>query len=295
MNAPLEPVFDRARSLPLPAELRESYARDGYAVVRGLFSPAEIAGIAAAFDRVQARGLARGRSWRHGNLLYRLGDDPQLGCILRMVQWPVWEEPALDAVRLDPRFATLLAPLIGSDLKQIINQMHWKPPGAVKADFAYHQDSRFRRPASAFRNLATSYIQTGLAIDPHTKQSGAMRVIPGSHTRGDLALGGDGPILQQSLQDDALRQAGLDSAAVVDLELAPGDLALWSPYLVHGSGPNVSDRDRRLYINGYVAAADCDRGEWAFRHGIAVPLGPVPALVHYEALFDRPDPHFLED
>lgn len=295
MNASLDRQITLKDQSTEHARLCADYARDGYAVVRGLFSAPEVAGIAAAFDRVQARGLARGRSWRHGNVLYRLGDDPNLGRILRMVQWPSWEEAELDAARLDARFAAVLAPLLGGDLKQIINQMHWKPPGAVRVEFAYHQDSRFRRPASAFRNLATSYIQTGLAIDPHTKQSGAMRVIPGSHLKGDLALGGDGPILQQSMQDEALKAAGLDPADVVDLELAPGDLALWSPYLVHGSGANISRQDRRLYINGYVRAADCDRGEWAFRDGVAVPLGDRPVLVHFDALFDKPEPHFLED
>jgi ectoine hydroxylase-related dioxygenase (phytanoyl-CoA dioxygenase family) len=278
----------------VPSDLSARYARDGYAVVRGLFSPAEVADIAGAFDRLQAAGLALGRSFRHGNLLFRLGDDPHLGRILRMVQWPAWRDALLDRVRLDLRFAAVLKPLIGDDLKQIINQMHWKPPGAAKVEFAYHQDSRFRRPASAFRNLAASYVQTGLAVDAHTRASGAMRVIPGSHRMGDVALGGDGPILDQSMQDDALRAAGLDPAAAVDLELAPGDLALWSPYLVHGSGINVTAADRRLYINGYVRAGDCDRGEWAFRAGRPQPLGPEPVLVHYEALHDRPEPHFVD-
>jgi ectoine hydroxylase-related dioxygenase (phytanoyl-CoA dioxygenase family) len=285
---------DGLAASPAENDLWQRYARDGYAVIRGLFAADEVAEIAAAFDRLQAAGLGLGRSFRHGNLLFRLGDDPHLGRILRMVQWPCWRDALLDRVRLDLRYAAVLRPLIGGDLKQIINQMHWKPPGAAKVEFAYHQDSRFRRPPSAFRNLATSYVQTGLAIDPHTRASGAMRVIPGSHRMGDLALGGDGPILDQTMQDDALLAAGLDPDAAIDLELAPGDLALWSPYLVHGSGINVTAADRRLYINGYVRAGDCDRGEWAFRAGRPQPLGPQPVLVHYEALHERPEPHFVD-
>jgi len=286
---------DWSAALPDPEVFRQDYVRDGYAVVRGLFSAAEVAVIAAAFDRLQAAGLALGRSFRHGNLLFRLGDDPHLGRILRMVQWPSWRDAVLDRVRLDLRFAAVLKPLIGDDLKQIINQMHWKPPGAAKVEFAYHQDSRFRRPASAFRNLATSYVQTGLAIDAHTRASGAMKVIPGSHLMGDLGLGADGPILDQTMQDDTLRAVGLDPAAAVDLELAPGDLALWSPYLVHGSGINVTAADRRLYINGYVRSVDCDRGEVAFAHGRPQPLGPQPRLVHFDALHEKPEPHFIDN
>jgi len=79
----------------------------------------------------------------------------------------------------------------------------------------------------------------------------------------------------------------------IDLLLEPGDLALWSPYLVHGSGKNSSAHKRRLYINGYVRAEDCDRGEWAFRGGRPVPLGPEPALVHYEDLRERGEPHYV--
>lgn len=290
-----DPSHNWQAALPDPAQLRAGYARDGYAIVRGLFSAREIAAIAEAFDRIWAEGMRLGRSFRHGNLLFRMGADPELGPILRMVQWPSWRDRLLDAVRLDIRLAALLAPLVGGDLKQIINQMHWKPPGAARVDFAYHQDSRFRRPASAFRDLAGSYVQTGIAIDPHTRDSGAMRILPGSHRRGDLGLGGDGAILDQTMQDQALVAAGLDPAGIVDLVLAPGDIALWSPYLVHGSGANRSPRDRRLYINGYVTAQNCDRGEWAFRAGQPVPLGAEPVLVHYEALHERPEPHFLDD
>ena len=50
-----------------------------------------------------------------------------------------------------------------------------------------------------------------------------------------------------------------------------------------------------FYINGYVRAEDCDRGEWAFRNGEPVPFGPKPALVHYEELHERPEPHYVDD
>jgi hypothetical protein len=62
---------------------------------------------------------------------------------------------------------------------------------------------------------------------------------------------------------------------------------------VHGSGTNSSNHQRRLYINGYVRAEDCDRGEWTFREGEPVPLGAEPALVHYEELRERGEPHYV--
>jgi hypothetical protein len=286
-------AFHRPGGLsPQAGNLVGHYARDGFAIARGFFSPSEIRTIAAAIDRVHAEGIAHGRSFRHGNLFYNvapgLDGDPQV----RMAQWFAYHQPVLNAVRLDTRFVDLLEPLLGRDLKQIINQIHWKEPGA-KSDFAWHQDARFRRPAEAYRNLATSYVQTGLAIDPHTPASGCMRLVPGSHRRGAISLDCSRDVLGTAMDDGALIAAGLSPDAVVDLVLEPGDLALWNPYLVHASGQNGADHRRRLYINGYVRAADCDRGEWAFRDGEPVPFGPEPALVHYEQLRERSEPHYV--
>jgi ectoine hydroxylase-related dioxygenase (phytanoyl-CoA dioxygenase family) len=279
-----------------PVERAElaNYWRDGYAIVRGFFSAEDIADISVALDQLYAEGVAHGRCFRHGNLFYNVARQSNAGGpLVRMVQWPSYHQPVLNAVRLDPRFARLLEPLIGRDLKQVINQVHWKAPGSL-GDFAWHQDSRFRRPASAFRNLATAYVQTGLAIDPHVPESGCMRLIPHSHLRGDLGMDSSKLVLGAAMKDSALEAVGLSADDGIDLLLEPGDLALWSPHLVHGSGTNRSDHRRRLYINGYVRAADCDRGEWAFRDGFPVPFGPEPALIHYEELSERPGPHYPE-
>lgn len=267
------------------------YWRDGFAVVRSFFSSAEVQRIASASDRVYEEGLGHGRSFRHGNLFYNVASDGAGARFVRMVQWPSYHQPVLNSVRLDCRMARLLEPLIGCDLKQIINQIHWKAPGSL-GDFAWHQDSRFRRPAHAFRSLGTAYVQTGLALDRHDTESGCLRFIPGSHLRGHLDLEGPGEVLGRAMNDALLEAAGLSAGDAVDLRLEPGDLALWSPYLVHGSGRNRSEHRRRLYINGYVRAGDCDRGEWAFRGGEPVAFGAEPALVHYEALRERPKPHY---
>jgi ectoine hydroxylase-related dioxygenase (phytanoyl-CoA dioxygenase family) len=271
-----------------------AYWREGYAVVRGVFDPVEIAEISEALDELYAEGAAHGRCFRHGNLFYNVAPGRDGDPLVRMVQWPSYHQPVLNRVRLDARFAELLDPLIGRNLKQIINQVHWKAPGSL-GDFAWHQDSKSRRPASAYRNLATSYVQTGLAIDPHTPEAGGLRFIRGSHLRGDLHMGCSKHSLGAAMTNKALEAAGLDETDAVDLVLEPGDLALWSPYLVHGSGANRSNHKRRFYINGYVRAADCDRGEWAFRNSRPVSLGPKPALVHFEELRERPEPHYPED
>jgi ectoine hydroxylase-related dioxygenase (phytanoyl-CoA dioxygenase family) len=271
----------------------DDYHRDGYVILRGVFDRAEIAQIGQAIDRIHAEGMAHGRSFRHGNLFYNVTPGADGVPQVRLAQWFSYHNPVLNAVRLDPRFARILEPLLGRDLKQIINQLHWKAPGSL-GDFAWHQDSRFRLPRESYRNLATSYVQTGLAIDPHTPESGCMKFIRGSHRRGDLDLDTSTEVLGTAMAGSALERAGLSEDDIVEVILDPGDLAFWNPYLVHGSGRNVSTHKRRLYINGYVRAEDCDRGEWAFRDGKPVPFGPEPALVHYEALRERGEPHYVD-
>ncbi|MGH6932733.1 MAG: hypothetical protein ACREEE_09925, partial [Dongiaceae bacterium] len=79
------------------------FQHHGYAVVRQLFNTAEIAELAAAFGRLWTEGSRHPRSFRHGNLLYRIGRDPALGRVLRLVQWPAYADPVLDRYRLDRR------------------------------------------------------------------------------------------------------------------------------------------------------------------------------------------------
>jgi len=254
----------------------------GYAIVRSVFAPDEVAALAAAADRVYARAIRHPEgapaAAGHPEAGFRTVADPRLGRICRIATWPAYLEPALAAARIDRRMLAILQPLLGPSLKQITSQLHWKPAGAERVEFGYHQDIRFRRPRAAYRNAERSFVQTALALDPHRAESGAVRLYPGSHRLGELGLGGEGPVLDQALSEGALAARGLDPGDLVDIELDPGDLALWGLFTVHGSGVNQAGHDRRVYINGYVAAADCDLGTWAFRDAEPCPLQGAEAL-----------------
>jgi hypothetical protein len=257
-----------------------------------VFDARDLAEIADACERLKADGLRHHAPFRHQNMTYLIDEDPYVGRILRFMQWPAYVNEVLAKYRVDPRLLRLIEPLIGNDVKQIINQITWKPAGSAHSGYAYHQDCRFRRPKSAFRNLGTSYVQTAIAIDPHRPENGCLRIYPGSHKLGDVRLGVERSTLESECDDVQLRERGLDPSQVVDLLLEPGDVALWTPYTIHGSHRNGSTIDRRVLLNGYVAAANCDRGEWAFRHGQPCALGE-PVLIEYEDLYRRPEPHYV--
>jgi ectoine hydroxylase-related dioxygenase (phytanoyl-CoA dioxygenase family) len=270
------------------------YHEFGYAVIKGVFGPEDVQALGQAFDRVQAQALGHGSSYRHQNVFFRVVQDRALGRIVRYVQWPSYFDEVLARYRTDRRLLDIVAPILGTDLKQIINQMHWKPPGAEMVEFGYHQDIRFRRPRAAYRAPAQSYVQTAIAIDPHRRENGAMTFYPGSHKLGELAFPEGGRIMDKAKSDADLVALGLDPSKLVDLILEPGDVAFWNLHTIHGSGPNTSRMDRRVHLNGYVRADACERGEWAFRGGEPCALGD-PVLVHYEDLHTRSYPHYVDD
>jgi len=252
------------------------FREQGYTIVRSVFTPGEVDELAAAINRIYARAIRHEGGTPelagHPEVGFRTVEDPRLGRICRIATWPAHLDPVLARIRIDRRMLAILEPLIGPSLKQITSQLHWKPAGAERVEFGFHQDIRFRRPATAYRNTERSFVQTAIAVDPHRRNSGAIRLYPKSHRLGDLALGGEGPVLDQELSEADLAARGLNPAALVDIELDPGDVALWGLFTVHGSGVNRAGHDRRVYINGYVTAEDCDLGTWAFQDGRPCPL-----------------------
>lgn len=263
----------------------------GYAVIKQLFTPAEIAAAHAATDRLKKRAGDVGASSRHGNAVFWVNPDANLGINVQGMQWPSYFEPALDAMRIDDRMGQILRPVLGENIRQIINQIHWKTPGSTFA-VNFHRDRENRRPVDAFRFLERTYIQTGIAIDPMTSENSPLLVIPHSHRKTDSLRPANRTtnFAAGNAKRDDLHAFGYGEADLVPLLADAGDLVLWHVDTIHGSDGNRSATlDRCLYINGYVDARHCMRGHWAFMHGKGVPILPidVPVLVHLDDIFNR--------
>ena len=178
---------------------------------------------------------------------------------LRKVQWPSMLHPAFEEIRNSPKFPALLAPLIGTSLKQYINQINFKMPGGDMS-FPWHQDVR---PIPAFRQQELNYVQTIIAVDAATVANGCLHIVPESHKLGNL---------KAKRYANGQIEDKVDVSRAVPLEAEPGDVVMFTSYTVHGSTPNKTDRPRRSYINGFVRADTCDIGKWAFLEGKPVPI-----------------------
>ncbi|MGI9336427.1 MAG: phytanoyl-CoA dioxygenase family protein [Gammaproteobacteria bacterium] len=103
---------------------------------------------------------------------------------------------------------------------------------------SWHQDSQYW-------GLDTSKLVTvWVALSPSTVRSGCMRVLPGSH------LGPDLPHRDTYHDDNMLTRGqeiydGIDESRTVNLEVMPGEAAIFAFRIAHASHPNASD-DRRI-------------------------------------------------
>ncbi len=268
---------------------------EGYAIVRGFLSTAEMAEIGAETHRMYQEGLKHHATYRDKNLLFEVLDDPKANRrVVLQAHWTAWISPLMERMRRSEKYFAVLEPFLGADIKQITHQVHWKPPGAKYTSYRFHQDARFREGNVKDFGYLRSTVTTGLAIDRQTVENGALRIIPRSHRLGYLGLSDDGPIMVGQTQDEELSRAGLDPSSIVACEMEPGDLLLWTLFTVHGSAANVSSYDRRFMINSYVRANDSERGEWTFRDGVSTPLGAEPEICKYEQLRERPGPFYIE-
>jgi len=256
-------------------DLVEQYWEEGYAIIPGVFAEHEIEQLRTSMDRWKWVGQLLGKTWRKQNTVIWISEDQDRQTILRGMQWPSYHDAVMDHFRTDPRLLKIVEPLLGNSIKQIINQLHWKKPGS-RITWPLHRDVRSRKPDADFEDLYPSWVQTGIAIDAHSVENGAMQVVPGSHKDVDHNPADESIFNVPKYQSDP---------RIRDVTLEAGDVAIWSAYTVHGGGFNTTKHlDRRLYINGFVKADKCKRGEWAWKNGVTRHLHGKQALVQFDQI-----------
>jgi len=208
-----------------PTEV-DSFRDQGWFVVHDVFTPAECDDIVGHVERA-AFELALGKP-DDGQLSYR----PMMHLT----------SPELEAVATDARWAPIVRPLLGeaNGARLYWEQAVAKPPHAL-TELPWHQDNGYT-PL-----IPEEYVTCWLALDDADERNGCIRVLPGTHVNGTLQHhnGADGSPFRVGYD-------GSDEGVAVPVRR--GSVLVFSSLLLHRSGPNTTDRQRRAWIIQFCPA-----------------------------------------
>jgi hypothetical protein len=222
---------------PLSREDLAQYHVDGFLILRSVFTPAEI----AVLDE-ESRGLLdRMDLIDQGNIRCRWQDHAQTReCRFDCFDPVIDLSEAARRVATDPRLIEPLSAIYGERACLFKDKLIFKPPGAK--GYAMHQDY------IAWPTFPKSFVTAIVAIDPTDVASGATELFGGYHRQGCMS-----PIDGEYHE---LAESAVDLSRGVLLDLAPGDVALFSGFVPHRSEPNTSDQWRRQLYLSYNALSD---------------------------------------
>lgn len=234
----------------LPAITNEQvrhFVEQGYLVVQGLVSPADI-------ERLKQDTLALARGVYPCSSLKPVApelDDRAVLESLLCIHQPHYVSPVMREFVSHAGIAQVLSRIVGAHLpfwdgsvKCMQSMLFVKPPG--KQGQGWHQDEVYIPTRD--RSLCGAWI----AIDDATRENGCLRVLPGSHRTGYLhpwrAHG------RPNEFDGPMEMCGFDESREVLVEVPAGSVVFFNGYLLHRSTKNRSRIYRRALVSHYMNA-----------------------------------------
>jgi phytanoyl-CoA hydroxylase len=222
-----------------PAQIEE-YNRVGAIVVPDVLSAAEV----AELRRVTEGFVARSAAVTQHDTVYDLEDShtpaqPRV----RRIKAPHLHDPAYAALMRHPGIIACLQSLWGPDIRFDTAKLNMKSAG-FGAAVEWHQDWAF------YPHTNDDLAAVGVMMDDMELSNGPLMIIPGSHR---------GPVYDHHDQGffcgamDPARDR-LDYANALPLTGRAGAITIHHVRAVHGSAPNTSNRERRLFLMQFRAA-----------------------------------------
>lgn len=214
----------------LTADQVDQFNAEGFFILRGAFTPTEVAEVAAVIDPLEAAQDAWVRANRDGR--YRLTQSGAITFTLHLVK----ASPVLKAFSAHPVIQGVCRDLIGDAVRLYWDQSVYKKTEKVQ-EFPWHQDNgySFVEPQQ--------YLTLWIPLVDVDEQNGCPWIAPGLHRMGTL----------EHWQTD-IGLVCLDQAP--DAVAAPariGDVVVFSSLAPHRTGPNLRpDTVRKAYILQYA-------------------------------------------
>jgi phytanoyl-CoA hydroxylase len=247
----------------LTAEQKQAFDNGGYVVMKGLFTPEEVAFYRDYYMKMRESGSYLGDF----DGVNSASNDP-LKRYPRLIHMHRWDKVSLDWM-IDPRINTILTGLAGREPFAVQTMLYFKPPGARGQ--ALHQDNYYLRVKPG------TCMAAWLALDPCDEENGCMQIVPGSH---------NWPILCTIEADTSVSFTDVtvpipEGTSIMPIIMEAGDVMFFNGALVHGSFPNrTNDRFRRTLIGHYIEGNTAEVHQWY--HPVLRMDGSVVELVESE-------------
>ena len=223
-----------------------AYGREGYALVRGLFTAGECAAYRDHYMALRAEGPRPGD---HAGV--DLSSSDPLRKFPRMIHMHRWDQTSRDWLLSDRLYDVLTALVAGVEPWAVQTMLYFKPPRARGQ--ALHQDQYY------FRIRPGTSVAAWMALDPSDEETGCIQVVPG--TQGTPVLCTRKADTTRSFTDVEVPLP--DGLAPLSVEMEPGDVLFFNGSIVHGSGVNRSpSRFRRALIGHYITGDAEKVAEW---------------------------------
>lgn len=229
----------------LAAPTRRDFERDGFIVVHGLFSAAEMADAVPEAERLHRRADLIDTK----NLRCRWQDHAGTGeCTFETFDPVIDISPVCHRLAHAPQLLELLDELYGEPAFLFKDKLIFKPPG-VKG-YGLHQDW------IAWPGFPRSFLTVLIPFDASDEENGCTIVYPSYHHGGSLS--------PEDGRYHELPAGAVDEARAVPLILERGDVAVFGGFTPHRSAPNRSGRWRRQLYLSYNKQSD--GGEQRAKH-----------------------------
>ncbi len=225
-----------------PQQLRD-FERDGFLVVRGMYSPDEISEFSAWIDELAAREPERGKQmvYYEKNL-----KDPSGKKILSRIEKFTDFHSGLKAMTSAAKMAEPVEALLKDRALLFKEKINFKLPGG--GGFEPHQDIQ-----PGWDDYAPYFLSVLVTIDDSTVENGCLELSAGHHTKGLLGEKWK-PLTPEQLKDVKFEA----------YPMSPGDVAFFDCFVPHQSKPNLTARQRRNLYLTYNRRSDGDHREKYF-------------------------------
>jgi ectoine hydroxylase-related dioxygenase (phytanoyl-CoA dioxygenase family) len=217
------------------AEERERLRQDGFLILRGFFDPAETETIRAWTDEVAAWPDAPGKYQRY----YETALDGSGRRILNRLEDFARFHRGFDALFRAGRLHAAVSTLLGEPAVLFKDKINFKLPGGD--GFKAHQDQQ-----AGWGAYASLFLSALVGIDAASVENGCLEIVSGRN---------------QALfkEWEPLGDADMQDMTFVPCLTEPGDVIVFDSFTPHRSGPNRTDRPRRLMYVTYNRLSEGDQ------------------------------------